>query len=160
MIVFEGQISGKCKEGVLRRGAKNSFIGGLITSILFAIPTIILALKIDWIILLFFLVLIPFPFLAAIPPKEKYYPTIFPSKVTIDTQTGEMTTQSSQFYAESSITDIVKVLDKGEWYLIYVKSKDGRFICQKDLLTNGTLEEFEKFFKDKIIYSLVFRRKL
>ena len=160
MIVFEGQISGKCKEGVLRRGTKNSFIGGLITSILFAIPTIILALKIDWIILLFFLVLIPFPFLAAIPPKEKYYPTIFPSKVPIDTQTGEMTTLSSQFYAESSITDVVKVLDKGEWYLIYLKSKDGRFICQKDLLTNGTLDEFEKFFKDKIIYSLVFRRKL
>ena len=160
MIVFEGQISGKCKEGVLRRGAKNSFIGGLITSILFAIPTIILALKIDLIILLFFLVLIPFPFLAAIPPKEKYYPMIFPSKVTIDTQTGEMTTQSSQFYAESSIIDVVKVLDKGEWYLIYLKSKDGRFICQKDLLTSGTLDEFEKFFKDKIIYSLVFGRKL
>ena len=160
MIAFEGQISGKCKDGVLRRSAKISFIAGLITSILFAIPTVVLALKIDWIILLFFLVLIPFPFLAAIPPKEKYYPMIFPSKVTIDTQTGEMTTQSSQFYAESSITDVVKVLDKGEWYLIYVKSKDGRFICQKDLLTNGTLDEFEKFFKDKIIYSLVFRRKL
>ena len=151
MIIFEGQISGKCKEGVLRRGAQNSFIGGLITSILFAIPTIILALKIDWIILLFFLVLIPFPFLAAIPPKEKYYPMIFPSKVTINTQTGEMTTKSSQFYAESSTTDVVKVLDKGEWYLIYVKSKDGRFICQKDLLTSGTLDEFEKVFKDKIV---------
>ena len=151
MIIFEGQISGKCKEGVLRRGAKNSFFGGLITSILFAIPTIILALKIDWIILLFFLVLIPFPFLAAIPPKEKYYPMIFPSKVTINTQTGEMTTKSSQFYAESSITDVVKVLDKGEWYLIYVKSKDGRFICQKDLLTSGTLDEFEKNFKDKLV---------
>jgi hypothetical protein len=151
MIVFEGQISGKCKEGVLRRGAKNSFIGGLITSILFTIPTVVLALKIDLIVLLFFLVLIPFPFLAAIPPKEKYYPMILPSKVTINTQTGEMTTKSSQFYAESSITDVVKVLDKGEWYLIYVKSKDGRFICQKDLLTSGTLDEFEKIFKDKLV---------
>ena len=151
MIIFEGQISGKCKEGVLRKGAKNSFIGGLITSILFAIPTVVLALKIDLIILLFLLVIIPFPFLAAIPPKEKYYPMIFPSKVTIDTQTGRMTTQSSQFFAESSITEVVKVLDKGEWYLIYVKSKDGRFICQKDLLTNGTLDEFEKNFKDKLV---------
>lgn len=151
MIVFEGQISGKCKEGVLRKGAKNSFIGGLITSILFAIPTVVLALKIDLIILLFFLVIIPFPFLAAIPPKEKYYPTIFPSKVTIDTQTGRMTTQSSQFYAESSIGEVVKVSDEGEWYLIYVKSKEGRFICQKDLLTNGTLDEFEKKFKDKLV---------
>ena len=151
MIVFEGQISGKCKEGVLRKGAKNSFIGGLITSILFAIPTVVLALKIDLIILLFFLVIIPFPFLAAIPPKEKYYPMIFPSKVTIDTQTGRMTTQSSQFYAESSIGEVVKVSDEGEWYLIYVKSKDGRFICQKDLLTNGTLDEFEKKFKDKLV---------
>lgn len=151
MIVFEGQISGKCKEGVLRKGAKNSFIGGLITSILFAIPTVVLALKIDLIILLFFLVIIPFPFLAAIPPKEKYYPMIFPSKVTIDTQTGRITTQSSQFYAESSIGEIVKVSDEGEWYLIYVKSKEGRFICQKDLLTNGTLDEFEKKFKDKLV---------
>lgn len=151
MIVFEGQISGKCKESVLRKGAKNSFIGGLITSILFAIPTVVLALKIDLIILLFFLVIIPFPFLAAIPPKEKYYPMIFPSKVTIDTQTGRMTTQSSQFYAESSIGEVVKVSDEGEWYLIYVKSKEGRFICQKDLLTNGTLDEFEKKFKDKLV---------
>ena len=151
MIIFEGQISGKCKKEVLRKGAKSSFIGGLITSIIFTIPTVIFALKINLIILLFLLVLIPFPFLAALPPKEKYYPMIFPSKVTIDTQTGEMTTQSSQFYAESSIAEVVKVLDKGEWYLIYVKSKDGRFICQKDLLTNGTLDEFEKFFKDKLV---------
>lgn len=151
MIVFEGQISGKCKEGVLRRGARISFIGGLITSILFAIPTVVLALKIDLIVLLFFLVLIPFPFLAAIPPKEKYYPMIFPSKITIDTQTGIMTIQSSQFYAESSITEVVKVLDKGEWYHIYVEHKEGRFICQKNLLTNGSLAEFEEIFRDKII---------
>lgn len=151
MIVFEGQISGKCKEGVLRRGARISFIGGLITSILFAIPTVVLALKIDLIVLLFFLVLIPFPFLAAIQPKEKYYPMIFPSKVIIDTQTGRMTTQSSQFYAESSITEVVKVLDKGEWYHIYVAHKEGRFICQKNLLTNGSLDDFEEIFKNKII---------
>ena len=151
MIVFEGQISGKCKEGVLQRNARISFIGGLITSILFAIPTVVLALKIDLIVLLFFLVLIPFPFLAAIPPKEKYYPMIFPSKITIDTQTGKMTTQSNQFYAESSITEVVKVLDKGTWYHIYVEHKEGRFICQKNLLTNGSLVEFEEIFKDKII---------
>ena len=150
MIIFEGQISGKCKKEVLRKGAKSSFIGGLITSIIFTIPTVIFALKINLIILLFLLVLIPFPFLAALPPKEKYYPMIFPSKVTINTQTGEITTQSSQFYAESSIDDVVKILDKGEWYLFYVKSRDGRYICQKDLLITGTLDKFEKIFKDKI----------
>ena len=151
MIVFEGQISGKCKEGILRRNARISFIGGLITSILFAIPTVVLALKIDLIVLLFFLILVPFPFLSAIPPKEKYYPIIFPSKITIDTQTRKMTTQSSQFYAESSITEVIKVLDKGEWYHIYFKHKEGRFICQKDLLINGSLAEFEEIFRDKII---------
>lgn len=151
MIIFEGQISGECKKGVLRRGAKNSFIGGLIASILFSIPTVILALKIDLIILLFLLVLVIFPFLAATPPKEKYYSMLFPSKVTINTQTGEITTQSSQFYATSSIDDVVKVLDKGEWYLIYVKSRDGRFICQKNLLNEGTLDSFEEIFKEKIV---------
>ncbi len=151
MIVFEGPMSGECRKYLLRRNAKISFIGGLITSIIFIIPTVILALKVDLILLFFLFVLIPFPFLVALRPREIYYPIIFPSKITIDTQTREMTIQSSQFCAESSIDEVVKVMDKGEWYLICVESNDRQFVCQKDLLTNGTLDEFEEIFRDKII---------
>ena len=150
MIIFEGQISGECKKGVFRRDAKIAFICGLITSIIFAIPTVVVAVTVHWLALLFFLILIPFPFLATITPNEKDLPTFLPSKVTIDTKVGEITAESSRFCTDAYIDDVVKVLDYGEWYLIDVGDRDGRFICQKDLLTSGTLEEFETIFGDKI----------
>ena len=150
MIVFEGQISGECKKGVFRRSAKFAFFGGLMSSIIFSIPTIIVAITVHWLALLFFLILIPLPFLATITPNEKDLPTYLPSKVTIDTKAGEITAESSRFCTDAYIDDVVKVLDYGEWYLIDVGDRDGRFICQKDLLTSGTLEEFEEIFKDKI----------
>ena len=150
MIIFEGQISGECKKGVFRRSGKIAFICGLITSIIFAIPTVVVAVTLHWLALLFFLILIPFPFLATITPNEKDLPTYLPSKVTIDTKAGEITAESSRFCTDAYIDDVVKVLDYGEWYLIHVGDRDGRFICQKDLLTSGTLEEFETIFGDKI----------
>lgn len=150
MIIFEGQISGECKKGVFRRSAKFAFFGGLMSSIIFSIPTIIVAITLHWLALLFFLILIPLPFLATITPNEKDLPTFLPSKVTIDTKAGEIIAESSRFCTDAYIDDVVKVLDYGEWYLIDVGDRDGRFICQKDLLTSGTLEEFEEIFKDKI----------
>lgn len=151
MIIFSGQLSGKCKEDVLRRGLKISFIGGLITSIILGIPTVILAFKIHWIISLFIPFFILLPFLAACPPNKKVYSSIFPTKITIDLKTGIITSQSDKFHVTSSVDEVVRVIDMGEWYHIYVKNKEGRFICQKNLLYSGTLDEFEEFFKNKII---------
>ena len=46
----------------------------------------------------------------------------------------------------------MSIIDYGEWY--YVKfnlgDRDPYFVCQKDLLKNGTIEEFEALFEGKI----------
>ena len=44
------------------------------------------------------------------------------------------------------------VYDYGEFYAIkfYFGNKSNKFICQKDLITKGTLEEFEALFEGKI----------
>ncbi len=35
--------------------------------------------------------------------------------------------------------------------IFYLPNFNRRFICQKDLITEGTIEEFEEIFKDKIV---------
>ncbi len=52
----------------------------------------------------------------------------------------------------AKISDVKKVVDHGEFYeLIFPLGKVGKkYICQKNLLTKGTLEEFESLFEGKI----------
>lgn len=56
-------------------------------------------------------------------------------------------------------TGIKQIIDYGEFYQIklyfvaHIGFEFNIFICQKDLLTKGTLEEFEKMFDDKIVRS-------
>ena len=50
------------------------------------------------------------------------------------------------------IDDVKNVLDRGDWYFITFKRDiTEAIICQKDWLVEGTLEEFETLFKDKLI---------
>ena len=56
-------------------------------------------------------------------------------------------------------TGIKQIADYGEFYQIklyfaaYVGFEFNIFICQKDLITKGTLEEFEKMFDEKLVRS-------
>ena len=52
------------------------------------------------------------------------------------------------------ISDIKCVNDYGEFYeLVFPRSAgiSDKFICQKNLLTKGTLEEFEALFEGKVV---------
>ena len=50
------------------------------------------------------------------------------------------------------ISSICQIVDYGEWYYLVFDygDKDLYFVCQKDLLTGGTIEEFENIFEGKI----------
>ena len=54
--------------------------------------------------------------------------------------------------ATRSVEDIKKVVDHGEFYeiIFYWGIRFGDCVCQKDLIIEGTIEEFEEMFKDKI----------
>ena len=51
------------------------------------------------------------------------------------------------------LSSIKEVVDWGEWYHIrfYFPGVCPYFVCQKDLITQGTIEEFEKLFEDKLV---------
>ena len=57
------------------------------------------------------------------------------------------------FESRYKICKVKKVVDYGAYYFIYMRRLDPNngIVCQKDLLTEGTIEEFEELFKDKII---------
>ena len=46
---------------------------------------------------------------------------------------------------------VKKVIDEGDCYQIIYVEYSNAIICQKDLLVQGTLEEFEEIFKDKLV---------
>lgn len=52
----------------------------------------------------------------------------------------------------NKISSIKKIYDYGDWYYIRFKFDPSNYlVCQKDLIVKGTIGEFEKIFKDKII---------
>ena len=90
-------------------------------------------------------------FLAGIKPREKDYGAIMTKRVTIDG--NDLECEGDQFHDIKSIDRVKSVIDYGEWYKIEFRlpGNSQRFICQKDLITQGTIEDFENLFADKII---------
>lgn len=61
----------------------------------------------------------------------------------------------SYFKKTKPIEDVKRVVDVGEWYYIVFKYGDigNAWICQKDLLMQGTVSDFEKIFEGKICHT-------
>lgn len=55
------------------------------------------------------------------------------------------------FFEISTYTDVRKFVEYDDYYYIYYKNSSIPIICQKNLLVEGTLEEFEKVFSCKIV---------
>lgn len=53
-------------------------------------------------------------------------------------------------FVEISINEVKKVIDYGECYFIIYTDVAQAIVCQKDLIKEGTLEEFEALFEGKI----------
>ena len=75
---------------------------------------------------------------------------IRPTRIAIDPK--EILGEYRKGVAIRSINDVKKVIDMGEFYdiVFYSPNQWTNCICQKDLIIEGTIEEFEEMFKDKI----------
>ncbi len=72
-------------------------------------------------------------------------------KITIN---GEyITNQSILYQGKKHLNKVKKIVATEKWYYIVFKWGDmsNAWICQKDLLVEGTLTEFEALFQDKLI---------
>lgn len=150
MIVFYGELSEKCRKYILMKETRVSVIAALIVSCLFSITIIICTILIDWIFIVALPVFVLFFVLSWLPPSKKNYVKIFPKRIVIND--GIISSEGDNFHYNRLMSQIKLVVDMGEWYdiIFYYNYRNPRFICQKDLLIEGTLEGFEQFFKDKI----------
>lgn len=152
MIEFSGEMSKECQRYMIAKNSKLGWIAGTITAILFSIPTIFIGIYVDIIFLVFLPLFAGVAVLAGCPPSKKDLAIIIPSKITI-AEDGTMHSQSDKFDWERDVCEVSEVLDYGKWYFIkfnYI-SRNMCFVCEKALIRQGTLEEFEKIFEGKII---------
>lgn len=151
MIEFKGELSKTCKEFVV----KNEAYCARKVAIIVCIP--LAAFDIWWSVPNHLIYLIALPalvmavFLAGIKSNEKGYGLIMTKRVMIGNNYLEC--EGDQFHDIKSIDRVKSVIDYGEWYKFEfcLPGNSQRFICQKDLITQGTIEDFEKLFADKII---------
>ena len=152
MIEFNGEINGDCKKFLLKKQIKIQVRASLIVAILFTVPIILASIFWKPIALL---MLLPFVFaivFSALPPSRDNQRIFVPKRVyvNIDEQTiVHKCEKTERFHMLSSVKAVV---DYGEWYyfVFEFEDRDPYFVCQKSLLTEGTLEEFEALFEGKI----------
>ena len=145
MIVFEGKISGQCLKNYDKRYRKEYLTIISITSLIILF-IVFLILGFNWI----FLLCAGICALTYIPLLFRFnHSFALPYKMTVDLDEGTVIFNSKKREDFMMINDIDEIYDFGEYYQI--EDISYMFFCQKDLLVQGTLEEFEKAFEGKII---------
>lgn len=105
----------------------------------------------NWLmVILFAVTFFILPLSALIPQGKKAEKSVLPKRIVADEESITCTTDRE--VVAKWLEDVKTVIDHGEFYeLVFPFGKiSTNFICQKNLLTKGTLEEFEALFEGKI----------
>jgi len=150
MIKFQGEISQECKKWFLKREFKAYLFVTCLLAVLYAIANITIALLWNLIALLYLII----PVVAIISfifPFRRFAIKRVPLVVSIEDEFIEC--ENEQEYANNRLDDVKNVVDLGDWYIVrfYFPINLRWFICQKDLIVEGTIEDFEKLFEGKIV---------
>lgn len=153
MIVFSGVVSDEIQAQTMKRRSQWFFRFFSISSIAIIIVGGVLWFILDgemveWILLS--ALLIGVALLQLWNPRKKL-PFRWEYHITID---EEKIVQESPLWPkpiEKPIKKIKKVLDYEDVYYVIYSDMDNSIVCQKDLLIEGSIEEFETLFQGKII---------
>ena len=150
MVEFNGNLSNVCKNYAIKRTKLISFFALCITCFIFLIPFAILSLHNSlYLIAVFTLIIIPFVSFLPLPTKSLNY--IIPSTIIINN--NFVISKGKSFKHQRNFDDVKKVIDYGSWYhiIFHYSKRCETFICEKKLIQHGTIDEFEKMFKNKLI---------
>ena len=144
MIEFKGKITGKAFKFYVGRYKKIFSVSWVVSSLVVSGLFRTYMLFVPFLFLLFLLLLCP----------SKAFAFLLPYRVYIDLEDRTITSVvkgKPEYYR--MIDDIVEVKDHGEFYTFKFTSPRNYivFIAQKDLLTQGTIEEFEAIFEEVLV---------
>lgn len=149
MIIFEGQITGECLKEYKKMHKIEVFIAliSLFLSWIILNALVIYISNIDWFAMLVISVCY---FCASLFLAVMLYVRSKPwNKICIDSTNNTISFSRSKKVICIKLDKISTVEDRGEFYSI--PEIDTAVLCQKSLLVEGTIEEFEKLFEGKII---------
>ena len=146
-------MSDECKKYTLWQQKKGSMLVSIVVSAVFLIPVILAAIYWDIIALLFALPLAAFPWLNLLPPSKKDEGLFVPEKIVIDADESTLAWESDKSKLLQYMEEVEEVSDMGGWYTIHFRHeiRTPPFVCEKNLLCQGTFEEFEKLFGEKLV---------
>ena len=154
MIIFDGYLSGNANEFYIKK-MMNAGSKLLLILIALSIPMwVLLSIITDTFIevmvaVLVFFILSPLVFHVCITKKEKQRINL--KKVSICD--GEIKAISEKTTIRNPISKVKAVNDYGEFYEVVFPSIyiTAIYVCQKNLISKGSIEEFEAVFSDKIV---------
>lgn len=154
MIKFDGYLTGTANKylinKILKRGNILFFLCFGFTIPIWAFLAIRVGGFIEVMSVLFgYMLLFPLFFRLIITKKEKQNNNL--KKVFINEDI--ITSVSDSSIISNRITDVKEVQDYGEFYYIVFPCRfiTSIFVCQKELLSSGTIEDFEALFEGKIM---------
>ncbi len=150
MIEFKGKISGKALKYHSKRYKKLLVFSSFATSLLM----FLLLGSIDFArYLIFILAVIALPLLVIICPAS-IWGILAPHRIYIDLEDRTIVSEiAGSRESFRMIDDVIAVKDHGEFYTFKFNSRRNHydFIVQKDLITQGTIEEFEEIFEEVLV---------
>lgn len=157
MLVFKGRMSNDCKRYLIRQEMKSKIFSQVLFTIIVGAPAscamaFYTSKVIGWVSYLVLASVIVF-LVAMLISKNSKKPIDAPDIIIRDD--GTMINNSAFISVKANINDVLDVVDMGNWYHIRIKNTEhtGCFICQKDLIVEGTLKDFENMFENKIVHS-------
>ena len=152
MIEFYGVLSDECRIACAKNESRKDGIMFLVVTIIVSIIVSIcikLGSKIYYGVILIVIFIIT-TIIAFITPIKRIHNFKITIKITIDNEYIVLNNIVLDNSIQISINKIKKVIDEDDWYKIVFKNNK-YWICQKNLITQGTIVDFEKLFDGKII---------
>ena len=151
MICFKGELSDKNKCFLANLDRHGSLVAACIIAIIVAIPITLLTLLDDAIFALAYILLPAIIIVFSFPLPKNKWDLISPQCVTISNDS--LISYGKGFNHVRMECDVKSVIDYEDMYLIlfYFPHKSLVFACQKNLIVEGTIAEFEERFADYIV---------
>ena len=151
-IEFKGCISGEAVKFYAKNIRKMGFYVLLSVFLLLLPLIIIITLSVElWVILIGYgIFCFVTPLFLLIPKTKNEKNKLLPSRIYTDEE--YIIAEGDNFEEYHLISDVVRVIDFGSFYYLSFPfgKKSDKFLCQKSLLTKGSLEDFEALFEGKI----------
>ena len=149
MIEFKGKVTSKNAIKSQGRMLKAIFI----ISVAIAMLLMLILLGAAWFFRTLILIMMPVVIIGIIVIPNKHI-ALLPERLFIDTDERTIVSQIKGMNETFKMLDsVTKVEDYGDCYAFYFGNRVSGlgFIAQKDLITQGTIEEFEEIFEEVLV---------